>query len=219
MTSASEPTAAIRPLRTATASASGCLGFTVQICAWRMMRSAAGRESAARAASGIRAPSALAAIMPVAAMNAAAVNRLQNIGNPTLYLRPLEIAADLVLLIEMQFSAHAGDVARGCGIARVQAGDQAVRVESKGIEAVAPRRARRPGRTHAVADLRGDRIIGNHPRHVGEKQAFQVRVGGRIGLEAVRGAIHRHVAGIVVFELRQDEARGSGPACAPENET
>src|ERR1700733_2963631 len=82
---------------------------------------------------------------------------LQNKGRAASYLRPIKVAANLVLLIEMQFSGHAGDVARSRGSFRPQAGPQPIGVESEGVEAVAPRGASRPRCTHAVADLRGHR--------------------------------------------------------------
>ena len=48
------------------------------------------------------------------APNKAALS-LQNKGCAASYLRPIKIAANLVLLIEMQFSGHAGKVAREIG--------------------------------------------------------------------------------------------------------
>src|ERR1700723_1362719 len=109
------------------------------------MRSAAGCESPeAGAAPAFLAPTS--ARPSTAAVIAAPVLALQNSGYSAAYLRPLQIAPNFVLRIEVELAGHAGDLtgpARGTG---PQAGYQAVGVKSKGVQArpVVARRPRRP---------------------------------------------------------------------------
>src|SRR5271156_138745 len=61
---------------------------------------------------------------------------LQTVGDPAFYLRPLKIAADFIVLIEMQLAGYPGNLARTAGRTRAQRGHQAVGIETKRIQAV-----------------------------------------------------------------------------------
>src|ERR1700690_995107 len=98
------------------------------------MRSAAGCESP-EAGSVPAFPVPMSARPSTAAVIATPVLALQNTRHSAAYLRPLQIAANFVLRIEVELAGHAGDLtgpARGTGS---QAGYQAVGVEPKGVQA------------------------------------------------------------------------------------
>src|ERR1700704_5186689 len=111
------------------------------MCASRMMRSAAGCESVAAGA---------AVAAPSAAINTA---KLQDIRHAVFYLRPIKIAADSILLIEVQLAGHTRDLAGGGRGIGLQPRHQPIGIEAKGVQLVMARRAARPRRAHAVADL------------------------------------------------------------------
>src|ERR1700694_166334 len=94
---------------------------------------------------------------------------LQGAGYSTPDLRPVQFAADAVMVIEVQFAGDPGDFAGLGGGLRAKRRQQSIGVETERVQTIAARGAGRPRRANAVANLRGHRIIRDHPGHVGKQ--------------------------------------------------
>src|SRR5581483_4038739 len=125
--------------------------------------------------------------------------------------RPCELPVQAPVPVQAEGARHARETRGTFGADAIQLREDGVTVHAERVKAIEVRAGVRPVVLQRLTQFGDPPILREHPGHVAETYAVEVRVLRAIGLAAVdvRSRVYRHIARAVVIQLRFDQARAA----------